>query len=366
MIKQRTLKLKELMKSQEMDYMVLIPGANLYYFSGLKMHLSERPSMLFLNADSEDAILLPKIAFPTASPVLKDEYAYYLYSDDEGYDNALKTLVKELDLDGKKTGVASMNMRVMEYELLKRHAPHSSFVDGSPIIDDLRMCKDEKELSFMRQAAGITEKALEATIKMIRPGVTELDILNELKSQMLSLGSGDLFKVLCVISGPRTGNPIGLASNRRIEAGDLVMIDTGATYEGYANDMTRTFAVGNIDQELKNIYEIVKRAQEAVTNFSKKKFTAEELDHVARDIIEQEGYGKYRLHRNGHGIGLEQHEPPYIVKGNKMEMKVGMIFSNEPGMYLPNRGGVRIEDLVVVTSKGLEPLTNFPRELMIL
>lgn len=365
MKKDRMPKLKELMKSNEIDFMVLTPGTNLYYFTALKMHLSERPTFLFVSPQWKGAILVPVLAIPTATAALAQEYNYYSYTDEEGHDEALKRVAKELELDAKRIGVPS-EMRFAELEMLRKYAPHASFVDGGPFVDDLRMCKDEEELACLRQAADITEKGLHTTLKMIRPGVTEQEVLSDLKNQMLSLGSGELFKALCVGSGPRSGNPIALASDRKVELGDLLLIDTGATYGGYAYDMTRTFAIGRIDDEMKRIYEVVKKAQAAVTSFSKTTFTAEELDDVARNIIVKEGYGKYMLHRNGHGIGLDQHEAPYIVKGNKMEMKVGMVFSNEPGLYVRGKGGVRIEDIVVVTKKGLEPLSNFPRELIIL
>jgi Xaa-Pro dipeptidase len=366
MKKQRTLILKELMKSQKVDHMVLIPGPNLYYFTGLKMHTSERPTMLFVNARSKDVIFLPKLEVPNASSILPEECIYYHYSDEEGPDKVLKTLVKDLNLDEKKIGIEFLGMRVMEYELLRRYSPHASFVNGEPIIAEIRMCKDDEEISYFRRAVEITEKALEATLKMIRPGVTEQEVANELQIRMFSLGSGELWKQTIVVSGVRTAFPHSKSSKKVINAGDLVMIDTGATYEGYVCDLTRTFAVENIDDEFRKIYEIVKEANEAVILFSNPKFTAEELDQVARNVIEKHGYGKFFIHRTGHGLGLEGHEPPYIVKGNKMEMKIGMTFTDEPGIYLPNKGGVRIEDDIVVTSKGLEYLTTYPRELTIL
>jgi len=363
---ERKTKLKILMKSSGMDYLVLLIGPSFYYFTGLRMHLHERVTILFISSGSNDTIFLPKLEFPNASSILTEEYTYYTYTDEEGPDKALKSLSKDLGLDDKKIGIDFLGMRAMEYELLRGHAPRASFVNGEPIISEVRMCKDDEEISYFRRAVEITEKALKATTEMIRPGVSEQEVANALQIQMFSLGSGELWKQTVVLSGPRTAFPHSKSSKRVIEAGDLVMIDTGATYEGYVCDLTRTFAVGSIDNELRKIYEVVKEANEAVIKFSKPKFTAEELDQVARDAIEKHGYGKFFVHRTGHGLGLEGHEPPYIVKGNKMEMKIGMTFTDEPGIYLPNKGGVRIEDDLVVTNKGLESLTTYPRELMIL
>jgi Xaa-Pro dipeptidase len=359
-------KLKALMKSQEMDYMALMPGTSFYYLTGLKMLIHERPTVLFISRGSKDAIFLPKLEFPNASSILTGEYTYYTYTDEDGPEGALRALSKELEIDGKKMGIEFLGMRVQEYELLKRHAPHASFVNGEPLISEIRMCKDDEEISCFRRAVEITEEALKATTKMIRPGVTEQEVANELQIRMFSLGSGELWKQTIVVSGARTAFPHSKSSRKVINAGDLVMIDTGGTYEGYVCDLTRTFAVGSINDEFRKIYEVVREANEAVIRFPKRKFTAEEVDQVARNVIQKHGYGKYFIHRTGHGLGLEGHEPPYIVKGNKMEMKIGMTFTDEPGIYLPDRGGVRIEDDVVVTNKGLEYLTTYPRGLTIL
>ncbi|MFX0200490.1 MAG: M24 family metallopeptidase, partial [Candidatus Hodarchaeota archaeon] len=356
---QRKLQLKALLKAKEIDFLVLIVGANLYYLTGLRAKLHERPTMLFISTQSKDMVLLPALDIPNASSFLTEEYIYYSYTDNEGPEKALKTLIEESDLDGKKIGIEFLNMRVMEYELLKKNAPHLSFVNGAPIIMELRMIKDEKELSYLRKAADITEKALEATLKVIHPGITEQEVLRELEIQMLSFGSGELWKNQIVVSGPRTAFPHAKASNRVIESGDLLMIDTGATYEGYPCDLTRTFSLNNIDEKFKEVYDIVKQANEAVINLPNKTFTAEELDRVVRNVIKDHGYGEFFIHRTGHGIGLEGTEPPDILEGNRMEMKPGMTFTIEPAIYLPNKGGVRIEDEVVVTDNGLEYLTNY-------
>jgi len=362
----RRLKLKALMKAQDVDYIVLVVGSNLNYFTGLRMQMHERPTLLFIHSGEKDAIFLPKLEWPNASSILKEAFESYAYTDEEGPHGKLKSLVEKVGIDGKKIGVEFFTMRVMEFELLRRYAPHASYIDGETLIAEIRMCKDEEEISLMGQATAITEESLKSTLKMIRPGVTEEDVAKELKVSMFSLGSGELWKQPIVTSGPRTSYPHAKTSKRVIEAGDLVMIDTGATYEGYTCDLTRTFGIGQVDEELRKIYQIVKKAVEAVIQIPRAKFTAEELDREARQVITRQGYGEYFIHRTGHGLGLEGHEPPYVVEGNKMEMRLGMTFTVEPGIYLPGRGGVRIEDNVVVTGKGLESITRFPRELTIL
>jgi Xaa-Pro aminopeptidase len=201
---------------------------------------------------------------------------------------------------------------------------------------------------------------------MIKPGMTELEIGNRFKIEALSFGSGEFPKEPIVASGPRSASPHTKASARTVNAGEMIIMDVGATFQGYICDLTRTFALGRVDDEFRKIYEIVKKANETVLKSSRPKFIAEELDKVARDVIEAEGYGQYFIHRTGHGLGIEEHEPPYIVKGNKLELKIGMTFTIEPGIYIPGKGGVRIEDNVVLTSRGLEKLTSYPTELRVL
>lgn len=366
MISQRIHELKASMTSQGLDFMVLIPGPNLYYFSGLKMHTSERPTLLFVGQQSEGSIFLPHLEVPNASSILGENYALYPWTDEEGPEDKFTSMSKDLQLDGKKVGVEFTRMRVLEFDLLRRNAPSAVFTNGESLISEIRMCKDDEEIACMRKAAEITEKALKATVEMIQPGVTEYEVASQLKIQGFLHGSGELPKEPIVSSGPRTASPHTKTSRRVINAGDLVMIDTGASYERYACDLTRTFAVGRIDDEFKKIYEIVRQANKAVINYSKPQVSAEELDRVARDVIEAAGYGQFFIHRLGHGLGLEGHEPPYMVKGNKLVLKRGMTFTDEPGIYLPDKGGVRIEDDVVVTESGLEYLTSYPRELTIL
>jgi len=273
---------------------------------------------------------------------------------------------KALGLGWKKIGVEFLHMRVMEHELLKRNSAGFSLVNGEPLIAEIRMVKDDEEISCMRKAAEITEKALAATVRMIKPGMTELEIGNRFKIEALSFGSGEFPKEPIVASGPRSASPHTKTSARTVNAGEMIIMDVGATFQGYICDLTRTFALGRVDDEFRKIYEIVKKANETAMKISRPKFIAEELDKVARDVIEAEGYGQYFIHRTGHGLGIEEHEPPYIVKGNKLELKIGMTFTIEPGIYIPGKGGVRIEDNVVLTSRGLEKLTSYPAELTVL
>jgi len=366
MYKDRQNRIRKLMKAGGMDHLALFIGYSLYYFTGLKMLAHERPMLFVISTEEDNAMFLANIEFPSASAAMTEPCRFYPFTDEGGFEHVFGELSKNLGLAGKRIGIEYLGMRIQEYELIRRHAPRASFLDATDAIAELRMCKDAGEIEKMRKAAEITEKALHATLPIIRPGATEIDVFKELRIQMFKFGSGELWKQPMVTSGPRTSFPHSKVSDRVIQPGDLVMIDTGANCGEYICDLTRTFAVAKVDDELRKVYEVVREANAAVVKGWKPGMTAEGVDKLARDVVESHGYGKYFIHRLGHGLGLEGHEPPYMVRGNKMKLLPGMTFTDEPGIYLPDRGGVRIEDDVVATEKGIEYLTGFPRELMIL
>ena len=167
-----------------------------------------------------------------------------------------------------------------------------------------------------------------------------------------------------VAAGPDAAAGQATPTARQIASGDLVVIDCGVTWQGYCADITRTFAVGQIDPEMERVYEVVRQANEAGRAAVDERVPAQEVDRAARRVITEAGYGEYFVHRTGHGVGLEVHEPPYIVEGNETPLPLGATFTVEPGIYLPGRGGVRIEDDVLVIPEGADTLTSFPRELI--
>jgi Xaa-Pro dipeptidase len=216
----------------------------------------------------------------------------------------------------------------------------------------------------MRQAADIAQRALLATLPQIKIGMTEKELASELVLQILRAGSGPELPFAPIVSaGPNAANPHAAGSLRPLQPGDLLVIDWGASYEDYYSDITRTFAVGEISEEMEQVYQLVKAANRAGREAVHPGVTADQVDAAARQVIEEGGYGKYFIHRTGHGLGMEAHEPPYIRQGNETVLEPGMTFTIEPGIYLPGRNGVRIEDDVLVTDQGSESLTDLPREL---
>ncbi len=218
----------------------------------------------------------------------------------------------------------------------------------------------------MRHAVKIAQDALEATIPLIKMGMSEKELSSELVVQLLRHGSEPEMPFAPIVSsGPNAANPHASPTERKLQPGDLLVVDWGATYDGYISDLTRTFAVGEVDEEYQKIHQIVQEANAAGRAAARPGVPCAAVDKAARAVIEAAGYGKYFTHRTGHGIGMEGHEEPYMRGDNMQLLEPGMAFTVEPGIYLPDRNGVRIEDNVVITETGADVLSDMPREIRI-
>lgn len=225
------------------------------------------------------------------------------------------------------------------------------------VVEELRARKDDGELAIIREAVRVAHEAFEAILPLIRPGAVELEIAEAIEQEIRARGgSGTSFETI-VASGGRSALPHGVASQKRIESGDLVTVDMGARWNGYCSDMTRTVCVGRASGEQKAIYEIVHRAQVAACEAIRPGLKCVEADKVARKIIEDAGYKKAFGHGLGHGVGLDIHEAPRLSPLGRGKLEAGMVVTCEPGVYLPELGGVRIEDMLLVTESGAEILT---------
>lgn len=363
MIETRLHRLIALQSAQALDCVVLVPGPNLRYLTGLTMHLSERPTLAFFPTQGSPAILLPLLESQGLPEGLRSEVQLFPYTDEEGPQGAFEAVARSLELAGKRIGVEFLQMRVLELRRLEQVAPGCHILAFEAFLQELRARKDDSELEQMRHAVRITENALSATVAQIHPGQTEEEVATELRLAMLRAGAEEVAFII-VVAGPRTASPHANPSSRPLERGDVLIVDCGAMCGGYVADITRTFAVGAIPPELERVYAVVRAANEAGRAAVRPGIAAQEVDRAARRVIVEAGYGEYFIHRTGHGLGLEVHEPPYIVEGNEELLQPGMTFTVEPGIYIPGLGGVRIEDDVVVTSMGAETLTTYPRELI--
>lgn len=360
-------KLTKALADFDLDALALNPTPSLLYATGLHFHLMERPIVALFTVDGRIALVLPELEIAKLTDISFDVEAFPYNEDPSTWTDVFRKAINFLGLDGKKIGVESLGLRLFEYGYLQAAAPNATFPDATETIASLRIRKDADEIASMRKAAKIAEAALEATLPMIKIGVSEKEVASELVSQLLRHGSESLFPFQPIVSGgPNSANPHATPSERKLQEGDLLVIDWGATNNSYVSDITRTFAIGEVDDEYLKIHEIVQQANAAGRAAAKPGLPASVVDIAARKIIDDAGYGEYFTHRTGHGIGMEGHEAPYMRADNERILEVGMAFTVEPGIYLPGRNGVRVEDDLVITEDGAESLSTLPREIRIL
>jgi Xaa-Pro dipeptidase len=341
----------------------VVPGANLRYLAGLDMHMNERLTVAFFLAAGQTAIVLPALEAPRAQAQAHVPIRFYTWDDAAGPYDALRRCAADLHLDGARVGVEYTAMRVLELRGIER-AAEAQAEDATDILASLRMVKDAAELAAMREAARIVEAGLRAAIGQVRVGMTERELADIWERQMRAAGGGPSFGSI-VAGGPNAANPHHSNSDRAFQMGDLIVLDGGALCDGYASDITRTIALGEPGEEARRIYDLVLAANTAGRAACHPGASGEAIDRAARAVIEAGGYGPQFLHRTGHGLGLEVHEPPYIVAGSRAPLAPGTTFTVEPGIYVAGRYGVRIEDDLVITADGAESLTTFERELII-
>jgi len=288
----------------------------------------------------------------------------------------LKVVIAERDLiqtlpslnllKGKrlKLGFESSQLSCGTYQKLKSLLPHCLLVPTENLIEFISVKKDQNEIDRIKKAVRITDQVFYEILNSIKPKVKEKDIAAEIEYRFKRYGSTTPLYETIVASGKRSALPHGVASDKKIEKGDLITLDMGAVYDGYTADLTRTVVVGKSNKRQKKVYNIVLKAQKQAINKIKPKMRACDLDKVSRSMIKRAGYDKYFGHGLGHGIGLVIHDNPAINPRNHQLLEPGMVITIEPGIYIPNWGGIRIEDDVLVTKKGGEVLTKAEKNLI--
>ena len=265
---------------------------------------------------------------------------------------------------GMRVGFESAHVTVKTLDKIRELLPSVDFVPTERLVESILVVKDTTEINKIKKACRITDQALADTLKLIKPGVKEKDIALELQYRMIKLGAeGPSFDFI-VASGQRSSMPHGRASDRKFKKGDFITLDIGCFSDGYASDITRTYVLGKATVKQKKIYDIVLRAQEAAIAAARPELPAKELDMIARDIINKEGYGDNFGHGLGHGLGLLVHDEPVVNPRSNDILVVGNVITIEPGIYIPNWGGVRIEDDVLIVNGGCKVLTKSPKELI--
>jgi Xaa-Pro dipeptidase len=367
MHQERLTRLTEAMKTEKLDAIALNPGSSFYYLTGLSFHLMERPVVIILSINEKPTLILPELERSKAEKADLDLELISYGEDDASRSQAFQQASTRLDLDRCHIGVEPLRMRVFELRLLESASPGTDFLSCEGTLSSLRIIKDKHERDSIRQAVVVAEGALANTLPLIRVGMSERELASELTMQLLRTGSDPAmpFKPI-VASGPNSALPHATPTDRKLQIGDLLIIDWGATVNGYISDITRTFAIGKIDPELEKVHSIVQQSNAAGREAVKPGVACQEIDRASRAVIEDAGYGPFFVHRTGHGIGLEAHEHPNIREGNLQTLVPGMTFTVEPGIYLTDRGGVRVEDNMIVTDSGGESLSTYNRQLEVI
>jgi len=352
------------LRASGLEALALNPCPSLVYLTGLHFHLMERPVVAIFTPDAPPAVILPELELLKVQGLPVQSFPYG--ENPAGWEGVFRQAVESLGLEGKRIGVEPLAMRLLEFGYLRAGAPTASFPDASAVVSRLRVRKDADEIAAMRRAVQIAQSALEATIPLMKIGMTEKELAAELVVQLLRHGSQFEMPFAPIVSGgPNSANPHASPTDRPLEPGDLLVVDWGAAFDGYMSDLTRTFAVGEVEEEFAKIHRIVQEANAAGRAAARPGARCAEVDIAARSVIDKAGYGVFFTHRTGHGIGMEGHEDPYMRGDNEQTLEPGMAFTVEPGIYLPGRNGARIEDNVVITEHGADCLSDMAREIRV-
>ena len=353
--RERQAKLRAGAKARGWDVLVVTPSTNLAYTTGLSMGRSERLTALLLFADGPAVLVTPSFEESNVTRDAAVDDVKTWKEDQDPIALAAKLLAKKtLGVEGS-TAFSTAS--------LLAGAADARTQDATPVFEALRAVKSEQELAFIKDAGGRAVMAIAATHGRMRAGMTEREVSTILSLEFSRLGvRGDGL----VQFGPSAALPHGGPGDRALTKGDAVLIDCGCRVRGYTSDVTRTVAFGRPSDELRKVYGIVDRAQTAGIEALAAGKTGEEVDRAARKVIEDAGYGAYFTHRLGHGLGMDGHEQPYLVKGNARPLVAGNAVTVEPGIYLPGKFGVRIEDDYGVRERSLASLSVRPSELVIL
>ena len=353
--------LKLRMKDNNVDLVVLGPGTHMNWLLGFNPYPDERPCMLLIGKEKE-AFLMPSVNAEDARK--RTDIAINSWNDENGPDQALKEALLYIGESSAKHIAIDEAMRSHFALIVIEALPNPTYEFTGSTIGALRMRKDQAEFINLKENALIDDRAMQAGFAAIKEGVTELEIGEAINKHFISEGAKPQF---CIVgSGPNGAFPHHHTGDRKVKYGDAVLIDIGGRKGTFPSDMTRMSVLGEPPEGYLEIHAIVERAVQAAMAAAKPGAMAKDVDAAARGIIIEAGYGEFFVHRTGHGLGIDIHEPPYITATSEVILDEGMVFSIEPGIYLQGRFGVRLEEIVILRADGPEILSELTRELNII
>lgn len=359
----RLRKLQQAMEAQGVDLVAVPPGPNFFYLAGFTPKPDERPSFLLVTARGT-GFLIPSLNWEQAQQELRhlSGAAMESYRDEDDPAGVMGSLATQLGGPVRRLAVDDA-MRADFLLLLRRTWPEAEVGLASGLVSSLRMIKGPAELALLEESAALADEAVMAAAAACRPGATELDVAAAAADAFRRGGAQEVL-FTSIASGPNGALPHHHTGERVLEASDGVTVDVGARLKGYASDITRAVTVGEPSKEYVAVHRVVDAAVQAALAVIKPGVRCGDVDRAARAVIEEAGYGPYFVHRTGHGLGLEGHEAPSVTGANDLILEEGMVFTVEPGIYLPGRFGIRLEEVAVVTATGVRTLSRLPWDII--
>ncbi|OIJ12411.1 peptidase M24 family protein [Anaerobacillus alkalilacustris] len=357
-------KLMSWLAENDYDFAFVQTKANVFYLSGFYSEPHERLIGLFIFPNDQPVLICPNMERNQAKSA-GWEYEIISYSDTDNPWDLIHQLLKMQNKSGHAIAIEKEQISFTRANIFLHMFPHTTFHSIEDKLNSLRLIKDEKELSVLKQAAELADFGVEVGVNTIKEGKTEMEILALIEYELKRKGVREMSFSTMVLTGANTADPHGNPGQTKIKKGDFVLFDLGVVLDGYCSDITRTVIYQEVSDKQRHIYETVLEAQNAALSLCKVGSKIGDIDTIARDYIEKAGYGEYFPHRIGHGLGIEVHEFPSMNKNNQDLLKEGFVFTVEPGIYEPSIGGVRIEDDIVITKDGFRSLTSFPKELLV-
>lgn len=359
-----TLKIKALrqcMQQQSIDLICLGPGMHLKWLLEIQPHADERP-LLFCLSQHQAGFLMPSLE--ANSFAHHTQFPFFLWSDAEGPQQALEQLVQHLDITQAKQIVLDESMRVDFAKLLQHQFPQAHYQFTASTLGQLRIHKDHHAYHALKKNALIADQAMQYAWANMHSGMSENDVANLIKESFQTQQASPLFTIIA--TGKNGAFPHHQTAIKKLQRGEAVVMDIGATVDNYCSDITRMAIIGEAPEDYFTIHHIVNEAVEAALEVAKPGIMAKMVDKAARDVITQAGFGEYFTHRTGHGLGIELHEPPFITSTAETILEEGMVFSIEPGIYLPECFGIRLEEIVILRTDGAEVLSELSRDAIII
>ncbi len=357
----RIAQLQEVMTAQDVDLVALGPGAHMAWVAGVRPHADERPLMLCVSQTGA-VCLMPVLEAESARQ--QTDLPFVTWSDADGPDDALQEVFAQLGTAAARSIVLDETMRADFAALVHDALPGAQRAFCGTTVGALRLCKDAEEHAALKAAALIGDAAMRETWAALRPGLTERDLAAVARDAFKARQSVPEF---CIIGGgPNGAFPHHHTGDRPLQTGDVIVMDMGGRHAGYPSDMTRMAVLGTPPDLYLKVHDVVERAVQAALQAARPGVEARRVDQAARDVIADAGYGPNFVHRTGHGMGIEVHEPPYITATSETVLEPGMVFSIEPGIYLPDQFGVRLEEIVFLGDDGPHILSELPRDVKII